>query len=230
MPVTGKRSSGPSREWKQYLNKTNPKPKKVTFTTGNTSAKAPSRFRTQTQTKKQAVSHAFTTILFIVLFVFFSGILIDIEPPVSRESVSTPELATAYIREHANDIGSVAFDSILTVTGFMVAITKPVEFITTNIATVSNGLFSILDVFNWEYQTELGTVYIPFDELPWATRFWLGPLRITYNLIQNPGPNLTNEQYWALEQYRSSEIIYPCELFDETYSVITQLNYDGVCA
>jgi hypothetical protein len=208
-------------------------PSKVRFTTGRTSYKTskPSRFRQPAQlTKGQATSKAFIAILFIVIFVFFSGILTSVNPPESYEAVGTPELATQYIRENAPAIGEVAFDSIMVVAGFLVALSKPVEFIVTNISRVTDAYFSFFGVFNWSFQQDLGVLYIPYDELPFATRVWVANLRLVYNLFQNDGPNLSNEQYWALEQYRSQEILYPCDLFNNTHSVIEQLNYEGVCA
>jgi hypothetical protein len=208
-------------------------PSKVSFSTGRTSNKTskPSRFRQPVQqTRKQATSNAFVTLLFIVLFVFFSGMVVSITPPASAEEVGTPALAVDYLKQEAPIIGEVAFDSIMIVAGFLVALTKPVEFIVTNIAIVTDAYFSFFGIFNWSFQQELGETYIAYDDLPFPTRVWIANITIIYNLFQNDGPNLTSEQYWAFEQFRSQQIIYPCDLFDSSHTEIDQLDYVGVCS
>lgn len=93
-----------------------------------------------------AKKQSFLVILAIVLFVTFSGLLGTIDPPASREQVSTPQGSSTYIQEISPQAGEIATGSIQVFLNIFIPIAKAVEWLVTGFGDIVRAIVNSIIV------------------------------------------------------------------------------------
>lgn len=97
--------------------------------------------------RKESVERAFVTFLFIVLFTIFAGLVGDVNPPASQESVSTPQGSQDYIASISPNVGESASNSISVVLGIVEPVAKTVQWLVNGVSDIVIGTLTNINRF-----------------------------------------------------------------------------------
>jgi len=167
--------------------------------------------------QKQSVQNSFLTILFIVMFVVFSGLIGSIQPPESMESVSTPNGSQEYIASISGDVGTIATGSIGIVLSIIQPIAETVQLLVTAFGSIVNSLLTFI---NWFYEPVVDydirdtadptIICTSYDDLPLPQKINYTSNRLWYNLWNDPDIDTNEAWHIYLQQTR-----YGTEAYNE---------------
>jgi hypothetical protein len=160
------------------------------------------------------VQTAFITILFIVMFVIFSGLAGAIQPPVSREAVTSTTGSQEYIASISPSVGQIAIGSFEVIVNILTPVARTAEFLVTNIGRILNAILGFINFFYTpllEYDVnELSdptVICIPYSEVGVIQNINYTSSRLWYNLWNTPTIE-TNEEYHNYIQVQRYGTIY----------------------
>lgn len=160
-----------------------------------------SLLRQERREKTQGVQNAFVTLLLIVLFVIFSGLAGDVQPPTSRESVTSTTGSQEYIASISPSVGESAVGSFEIILSILTPVARTVEFVVTNIGRILNSLLGFINFFYTpllEFDpTTLNdptTICIAYEDVGIIQNINYTSSRLWYNLWNTPTLE-TNEDY-----------------------------------
>ena len=167
--------------------------------------------------QKQSVQNSFLTILFIVMFVVFSGLIGSIQPPESMESVSTPNGSQEYIASISGDVGTIATGSIGIVFSIIQPIAETVQLLVTAFGSIVNSLLTFI---GWFYEpivdydirdtADPTIICTSYDDLPFPQKINYTSNRLWYNLWNDPDIDTNEAWHIYLQQTR-----YGTEAYNE---------------
>jgi hypothetical protein len=176
--------------------------------------KTPNQTRGLRQTSSNtSIFGAFSTILFIVLFMLFTTTISELRIPTNTEATSV-QGSTDYIREIAPTVGENSTQAIASFFVFTEGLARVVESIVTNFGTIANAIVNFFQP-QWlfgsdtDIQQDLGNVCIAYEDLDLARRTFVsatyGLYRFAY-FLQNP-EYTTVEDYWNFLQFRDYDLV-----------------------
>jgi hypothetical protein len=148
---------------------------------------------------------AFSTILFIVMFMLFTTTIAELPVPTNTNNI---EANTNYIKEIAPTVGENSIQAITSFFVFAESTARVVESLVVNFGTIANGIVNFFQP-NWLFgsnnvvQQNLGEVCISYQDLDPARRAFIsgayGIYRFAY-FLQNP-EYTTVQDYWNYLQF-----------------------------
>lgn len=204
MPVSGKPSSGPSREWKQLLNKT----KQPKYTYKPTLRRSPQvsqgARRSQGNSSK---SRAFITLTLIVLFTIFSGSISTI--PAPSGPITNASESTEYIQDISPAVGNAAVQSITLVLDIITPIAELSQFLVTNITSIAGRYLNFIGIFTLEVGPELSQECVSFEQLDGARQTFMTIQYSFYRSINifNDDVLTSVSDYWNSIQLRDYDLV-----------------------
>lgn len=160
-----------------------------------------SLLRQERREKTQGAQNAFVTLLLIVLFVIFSGLAGNVQPPISRESVTSTAGSQEYISSIAPSVGDSAVGSFEIILNILTPVARTAEFVVTNIGRILNALLGFINFFytplldfdptNLQDPT---VICLPYEDVGLIQNINYTSSRLWYNLWNTPTLD-TNEDY-----------------------------------
>jgi hypothetical protein len=160
-----------------------------------------------------SVFGAFSTIVFIVLFMLFTTTISELRIPTNAEATSV-QGSTNYIREIAPTVGENSTQAIASFFIFTEGLARVIESVVVNFGTIVNGIINFFQP-QWLFgsdnivQENLGNVCIAYEDLDLARRTFVsatyGLYRFAY-FLQNP-EFTTVQDYWNFLQFRDYGLV-----------------------
>ena len=96
---------------------------------------------------REARSKAFTAILFIVLFTIFAGTLATIEPPTSKQAVTSTTGSQEYIASIAPDVATSAVGSIEFVVNLIEPLAQATQTLVQGFTYLVSAVYELIGIF-----------------------------------------------------------------------------------
>ncbi len=166
------------------------------------------RYRSPKVTNSSNVKGAFTTIVFIVLFMLFSTTIAELPTPQN----TTPQASTDYIREIAPTVGDNSIQAISSFFLFAEGLARVVETLVTGFGTIVNSILTFFSP-NWltidNQSAVIGSVCIAYNNLNTPRKAFVSSTYALYRFayfLQSP-EYTTVEQYWNFLQFRDYGLV-----------------------